>query len=199
MQAMISRLAPAALLLALFSLLAGCATGPRILTDSDPAVDVGSYGSFGFFEPLATDAAGYSTLLTARLKSATRRQLEARGYVYDEVAPSLLINFNVNIVEKTELRSSPSVTAGVGYYGYRYGMYGAWSGYPYDIETTNYRQGTLVIDVVDASRRMLVWQGVAEGRITRKASENPAGAVDAAVSQVLASFPMRMARMGSPD
>lgn len=196
MQAMIPRLA---LIVLLLSLLGGCATGPRILTDGDPAVDVGAYGSFGFFEPLATDTAGYSTLLTARLKAATRRQLEARGYAYDEVNPSLLVNFNVNIVEKTEIRSSPSVTAGFGYYGYRHGMYGAWSGYPYDIESTNYRQGTLVIDVVDATRRTLVWQGVAEGRITRKLSDNPASAVDTAVSQILASFPMHMARMPAPE
>ncbi|MBW7931489.1 MAG: DUF4136 domain-containing protein [Gammaproteobacteria bacterium] len=196
MQAMIPRLA---LVVLLFSLLGGCATGPRILTDADPAVDVGAYGSFGFFEPLATDTAGYSTLLTARLKAATRRQLETRGYVYDEVNPNLLVNFNVNIVEKTEIRSSPSVTAGFGYYGYRHGMYGAWSGYPYDIESTNYRQGTLVIDVVDATRRTLVWQGVAEGRVTRKMSDNPASAVDAAVGQILASFPMHMAREPAPE
>ena len=66
-------------------------------------------------------------------------------------------------MEKTEIRSSPNMSAGYGYYGYRAGMYGAWSGYPYDVETTNYRQGTLTIDVVDAGRKALVWQGVAEG------------------------------------
>jgi len=78
-------------------------------------------------------------------------------------------------------------------------MYGAWTGYPYDIETTNYRQGTLVIDVVDAARKALVWQGVAEGRITQQVRDNPASAVDAAVAQILASFPMHATGAVAPE
>lgn len=175
----------------LLTVLAGCASGPSIRVDGDPSVNFGAYRSFGFFEPLATDKAGYSTLLTARLKDAARREMTAKGYTYDEANPELRLNFNVNLVDKTEIRSSPSVSAGYGYYGYRGGMYGAWGGYPYDVETTNYKQGTLTVDVVDAARKALVWQGVAEGRITQKVRENPAGAVDAVVTQILAGFPAR--------
>ena len=131
--------------------LAGCASGPKIRADADPSANFAAYRTFSFFSPLATDKAGYSTLLTARLKDATRRELEARGYAYAETGADLLVNFNVNVVEKTEVRSSPSMSVGYGYYGYRSGMYGAWNGYPYDVETTNYKQGTLSIDVVDAA------------------------------------------------
>jgi hypothetical protein len=159
--------------------------------DQDPAASLPSYGTFGFFTPLATDEAGYSTLLSARLKDATRHELERRGYVYEESNPDLLVNFNVNVTDKTEVRSSPSMSVGYGYYGYRGGMYGAWSGYPYDVETTNYKLGTLTIDVVDADRKALVWQGVAEGRVTKKVLENPAPAVDASVTQIFARFPQR--------
>jgi hypothetical protein len=150
--------------------LAACSSGPTIRTDADPAADFSAYETFAFFEPLATDKAGYSTLLTARLKDAARRELEARGYTYDAADPDLLVNFNVNVVEKTEVRSSPSMSAGYGYYGYRGGMYGAWSGYPYDVTTTNYRQGTLTFDAVDAERKALVWQGGSSGRAWRRAA-----------------------------
>lgn len=173
--------------------LGGCASGPTIRVDKDPKANLTAYRTFGFFEPVATDQAGYSTLITARLKAATRRELEARGYAYEEANPDLRINFNLNVAEKTEVRSSPSMTVGYGYYGYRAGMYGAWTGYPYDVRTTNYKQGTLTIDVVDAGRKALVWQGVAEGRISKKAMQNPAPAVDAAVTQILATFPSRNA------
>ena len=173
--------------------LAGCSSGPSIRVDSDPSVNIVAFRTFGFFDPLATDQAGYSTLLTARLKDATRRELEARGYSYEESNPDLRFNFNVNVVDKTEVYSSPSATVGYGYYGYRSGMYGAWSGYPYDVQTTNYRQGTLTIDAVDAARKALVWQGVAEGRISKKAMENPAPAIDAAMAQIFAGFPSRTA------
>jgi hypothetical protein len=169
--------------------LAACSSGPTIRTDADPAANFSAYRTFAFFEPLATDKAGYSTLLTARLKDAARRELEARGYTYDAADPDLLVNFNVNVVEKTEVRSSPSMSAGYGYYGYRAGMYGAWSGYPYDVTTTNYRQGTLTFDAVDAERKALVWQGVAEGRISKEAMKNPAPAIDSAVAQIFEAFP----------
>src|SRR6185312_4759601 len=57
--------------------------------------------------------------------------------------------------------------AGRGFYGYRLG-YRAWGAYPYDIETVSYKQGTLAIDVIDANRNTLVWQGVAQGRLDAK-------------------------------
>jgi hypothetical protein len=178
--------------------LAGCATGPDIRVDGDPSVNIPGYRTFGFFDTLATDKAGYSTILSTRLKDATRRELERAGYTYSDQNPELLVNFNVNVVDKTEVYSTPSVGVGYGYYGYRSGMYGAWSGYPRDIETRNYRQGTLSIDVVDAAKKALVWQGVAEGRVTQKMRENPGAALDAAITEMLAGFPARNAVPGQP-
>lgn len=171
--------------------LAACASGPKIRVDGDPAANIPAYRTFAYFGSVATDKAGYSTILTGRLKAAATRELEARGYKYSESSPELLINFNVNVVDKTEVYSTPSTGVGYGYYGYRAGMYGAWAGYPRDIETRNYRQGTLSIDVVDAAKKALVWQGIAEARITTKMRENPGEAVDSIVTEILTSFPPR--------
>ena len=179
------------LAVATVAIVSGCSSGPSIRVDADPGADFSAYRTFGFFAPLATDKAGYSTLLTSRLKETAKREMQAHGYEYAASSPDLLVNFNVNVIDKTEVRSSPSMSAGYGYYGYRAGMYGSWSGYPQDVTTTNYKQGTLAIDVVDAARRQLVWQGVAEGRITKEVRENPSAAVDIAVTQVLAGFPKR--------
>jgi hypothetical protein len=49
----------------------------------------------------------------------------------------------------------------------------------------------LSIDVVDAARKALVWQGVGEARVTKKMRDNPGAAVDAAVTDLLTSFPPR--------
>jgi hypothetical protein len=167
--------------------LVACSSGPQIRVDSDPSVNVTTYRTFAFFQPLATDKAGYSTLVTARLKDAARREMEKRGYVYDDDRPDVLLNFQLNIQERQEIRSSPS--AG-GYYGYR--SYGAWASYPVDIQTTNYKQGTLNIDVVDAARKALVWQAVGEGRVKKEAMQNPGPAIDNAVVLLLADFPSRL-------
>lgn len=180
-------------------LLAACTSGPKIRVDADPAANFASYKTFTFFEPLATNEAGYSTLLTSRLKDSTKRELEAKGYTQDDAEPDLRINFNVNVTDKTEVRSSPSASVGYGYYGYRSGMYGAWNGYPYDVQTTNYKQGTLTVDAVDAERKALVWQGVAEGRVSKSALENPAASIDAAIKQVFEKFPARNASAAAAD
>lgn len=169
--------------------LAACASGPDIRVDGDPNVNIPDYRTFGFFSSVETDKSGYSTILTTRLKNATRRELEKAGYIYTDSDAQLLVNFNVNVVDKSEIYSTPSAGMGYGYYGYRSGMYGAWSGYPQDIETRNYRQGTLNIDVVDAARKALVWQGVAEARVTKKMRENPGNTLDTIVTDILASFP----------
>ncbi len=182
----IAALAPAALSSLL--LLAGCASGPKIIVDRDPSVDMTAYKTFGFFDQVATDKAQYTTIVTNRLKQATRDNLERRGYRYTEDSPDLRANFYLKVVQKQEIRSSPSVGMG-GYYGYRGGAYGAWSSYPYDVDTVDYREGTLSIDLVDAKKNSLVWQGLAEGRVSDEARKNPGPAIDAVVAEIFANFP----------
>ncbi|HKE44591.1 MAG TPA: DUF4136 domain-containing protein [Steroidobacteraceae bacterium] len=167
--------------------LASCATGPDIRVDKDPSADMASYKTFGFFDALATDRAQYSTIITSRLKQATRTQLEAKGYRYEESNPDLKVNFYVKVQEKQEIQSTPA--APVGFYGYRAGYYGAWAGYPQDIQTYNYREGTLSIDLVDAKKDQLAWQGVANGRISDEMRKNPGPAIDAVVAQIFSNFP----------
>jgi hypothetical protein len=69
-------------------------------------------------------------------------------------------------------------------------MYGVWGGYPQEVETVNYQVGTLAIDLVDAAKQQLVWQGTAEGRISKKAMENPGPAIDSVVSEIFAKYPV---------
>jgi hypothetical protein len=172
-----------------FILATACATGPTIRIDRDPSADMSSYKTFGFFDQVATDRAQYSTLMSSRLKQATRAQLEQLGYTYEEHDPDLRVNFFLNIADKQEIRSSPSASMGGGYYGYRRGGYATWGGYPYDVETVNYKAGTLTIDIVDARKNSLVWQGLAEGRVKDESIRNPGPTIDAVVAQIFRGFP----------
>ena len=47
--------------------LSACASGPNIVSDYDQTADFSSYRTFGFLDPLGTDRAGYTTLVTERL------------------------------------------------------------------------------------------------------------------------------------
>lgn len=172
--------------LALGAAIAACTSGPKIRADADPSVDFKTYKTFGFFQQLSTDKSKYSTMLTTRLKDAARRELQTRGYQEAE-QPQLLVNFNTNVENRTDVQSTGS---SAGFYGYRSGMYGAWGAYPQDVYTTHYQEGTLAIDLVDASKQQLVWQGIAQARLTKTMLENPGATIDSVVADIFAKYPV---------
>ncbi|MCD0504003.1 DUF4136 domain-containing protein [Bordetella petrii] len=172
--------------LALASLLSACASGPTVRSDYDHAADFARYRTFGFMSPLGTDKAGYSSLLTERLKTATRGQMEMRGYTYSEQAPDLLVNFNAKLQAKTEVTPAPGP-----YYGYRAGFYGGWPGYGWGNDVYQYTEGTLNIDLVDARRKQLVWEGVSTGVVNNPEAATSTQNVEASVAQVFSRYPFR--------
>jgi hypothetical protein len=78
------------------------------------------------------------------------------------------VNFNASITQQTRVYSAPMPFYG-GYYGYGYGYYGAWA--LTSLTSTSTYEGTLKIDIVDAKRKQLVWEGVAVGTHLRKGEE----------------------------
>jgi Domain of unknown function (DUF4136) len=170
---------------ALSILLASCESGPQVRVDGDPSINLSNYKTFGFFSQVETDKSKYTTMISTRLKDATRRELQNRGYQEAE-NPQLLVNFNTNVENRTDVQSTPSA----GFYGYRAGAYGMWAGYPQDVQTTHYQEGTLAIDLVDAAKKQLVWQGVAQARITKSMRENPTEALDSIVADIFEKYPV---------
>jgi hypothetical protein len=185
--------APVLMLLAAGALLTGCATQRRadIRTDVAPNANLSSYSTFGFPEQTGTDRGGYSTIVTDYFKAAVTEQMQLRGYRYVDQNPSLLVNFYANVHERTEVRSRPGSSAAFGYYGYRYGLYDAWPMYHSDVESVTYPIGTVNVDVVDAQKKQLIWEGVAQGRVRDADMENPREAISAVVAQLFARFPGR--------
>ena len=179
--------------------LAACATGPDVRTDYNPAVDFKQYESFGWVSELGTDRADYSTLTTNYFKDAVRGEMEQLGYSFTEQNPDLLVNFYASMRERTETRPTahPYGTFGYGYYGYRYGLYSPWPRYgfgfgpDYGYDTVRYTVGTANVDVIDADERQLIWEGVAEGRLTGEDLERPNQAIANAVNDIFEQFPTR--------
>ncbi|MFO7306637.1 MAG: DUF4136 domain-containing protein [Gammaproteobacteria bacterium] len=175
---------------ALALIASGCATtrAPDTRIDYDKSVDFSVYRTYGFPKETGTDRGGYSTLITSYFKSAVSAVMEARGYKYDEENPDLLVNFFMNTRERTEIR--PQVTTGYGYYWYRYGLYTAWPLYEPD-RTVTYQVGTINVDIVDAAKKQLIWEGVAEGRLSKDALKNPQATINAVVTELLRQYPGR--------
>lgn len=168
------------------ALLAGCAApAPTIRSNEDPAANFANFKTYDYVPELAGDDFGYQSFLVQYLKNAINREMQARGYTLSPDNPDLLVNFYVNTKEKIRARSTPTMSGG--YYGYRRGYYGGWGG-GYETTVTQYTEGTLSIDIVDAARKQLVWEGVAVGRIRQSTLDDLEGAANRVVPQIFAEF-----------
>jgi hypothetical protein len=72
--------------------------------------------------------------------------------------------------------------------------YGTWGGYGVGVgmstsDVTQNTEGSVRIDIIDASRNMLVWEGAVSGRVTDEVRQNPQPAIDQAVADILSRFP----------
>lgn len=177
-------------LLLLVALVAGCATGPRITTDTDPSADFSRYSTFAFFEPLAVEDKGYATPASKRMKSAARREMEARGYVYDEARPDLLVNINAYINERQDVINTPQLQQRL-YYSYRHRGYVSSAYWVNRTDVYNYTEGTLNVDLVDAREKQLVWEGVAVGRMANTRPSERDARVNQAIGEIFAQYPYR--------
>ena len=171
---------------ALVLLLAACASGPRIATQTNPAADFSRMGTYHFMQPLGTDRAnGVQTPLSNVLRQAMSREMSKRGFQRSD-NPDLLVNFFVNTEQRLQVRQVP--TAG-SFHGYRRNRYRTWGSYRTDVR--EYTRGTLAIDLVDARQNMLAWEGIAQQRLGRNAAGLSQEQADEVISQVMAEFTHR--------
>ena len=185
-------LPPAARLLTVFALalLAGCATGPRITAEADPRADFSQYRTWAFYSPLAVEDEGYATPATTRMKEAVRAQMDARGYVHVAEDPDLWVNLNAYMERRTDVTSTPYVDYGY-YYSYRARRYVA---VPYWNDRTHvyrYTEGTINVDIVDAERNALVWEGIAVGRVANLKPADRDARIDGTIAEIFARYPYR--------
>lgn len=143
-------------------LLFSCAgSNSLVKTDFDKDVDFTKFKTFYWAEDIDNNKEGHpllnNSLNTKRIKAAIASEMEGRGYVLSSENPDLLVNFNIVLEEKTEYRTVPNTM------GYRY-----WMGRD-DVRPYKYKEGTLIIDLVDQDEKQLVWQGYSSGIMKEKA------------------------------
>jgi hypothetical protein len=169
------------------ALLTACAApAPTIRSQSDPGANLSAYQTFGFFDELPGQQAPYQSFVDKHIKDAIAREMQARGY-RREVNGQLLVNYHRQRKDKVKVTQTAEP---MGYYGYRSGFYG-WGGTAVTTNVQNYREGTLLIDVVDGAAKKLLWNSVAVGRVTEKMLDNPQAVIDDAVKQMFLEFPGR--------
>ena len=186
-----------ALLLAATALLSACTSAPQVRTSGAEGLDFGSFRSFGFFENLSTDRAGYNSMISQQLMASTRREMEVRGFqfVTDPSQADLLINFYVDVGTEFRVRNTGPTWTGPTYWDHRRGFYDPWRGHRgwpthSRVDVQQITRGNLSVDVVDARRNVLIWEGMASGRLTQRTLNDLGPAMDDAVHHVFREFPV---------
>ena len=185
---------PSSLIVWLAALLLACAT-LEVNTDFDAHADFARYQRFAWLDPPlrvssaevpANEALVQNSLLDKRVRAAVDGGLLARGLEQsDREQAQLLVRYLVGIDEYLK-QTGTFVGAGA---VYPYGGSGYVSPSFYDGYWTTrvIRDGTLIVDLIDATTQQIVWRGWTGGR-------NPEGyfseaQVRESVSRILALFP----------
>lgn len=154
--------------------LLGC-SAVRVTTDWDREADFSRYRSFRWAPTQKGDEyrTGDRSLLDARVRRAVNAELEARGMTHREQPPSdLLLVYRVSSRRRVDV--------------YRHTSYPRPYGPVVDVH--RYREGTLLLLMVDPKRDQVVWEGAAVGVI--RGSEGEERVTDA-VHRILEEFPPR--------
>jgi hypothetical protein len=185
------------------TLLLGACAGlntPQISTDYDHQANFAAYKTFAFAEPLGTDHGGYTTIVTARLKTAVNDQMTQRGYVFQAENPDLLVNFFIKIRNEAEYVAPPPMAWGP--YGFDGGWYQPWPGYGgfgFAPTVVQYTNGIIKIDLIDRSKKQLVWEGVSKSQIDNFQKETTASRLSLDVSQIFAYYPFAAMPANTPQ
>ncbi len=164
--------------LVLMAVLAASCTTLKVYTDHDPAADFSRFKTFDFIG----QPKGLDPLMGKRARAEVALQLKAKGLHRATGRPDLL----VAIAART--RSERRVNTVHYGFGWGYGWWGGMGG------STSYVQnvpvGALVVDLVNARNKQLVWRGMANDYLSPSPKEN-AEMLHRAVAKMFEEYPPR--------
>lgn len=160
--------------------------------DKSEEVDFDKYSSYKFYK---LDVASVEILQNNKegienIKMAIALELNRRGLNEDQSNDSnLLINIGLTITDevqtrKTDIRDAPIYMGTRNYH---------WESE--EIVIDEYQAGTIVIDLIDAEKNEMVWQGVVKGVISKKDEKNKK-TVNKAIAKVFKKYPVKPSKKG---
>ncbi|MEO8933253.1 MAG: DUF4136 domain-containing protein [Xanthomarina sp.] len=137
-------------------------TSVRVASDYDKDANFSKYKTFAFYKP-GIDKVEINDLDKRRILRAIESELLAKGFTKSET-PDLLVSIFTKSREKVNVQQS-------GFYPYGYGW--GWSPYYYgnynSVSTST--EGVLYVDLIDANKKELIWQGVGTGYLSQNTSK----------------------------
>lgn len=160
----------------------------KVKYDRDTRVDLSTVRTYAWFEKpesypdSADEALMKNTLLDKRIKKAVNVQLISLGLQIEDEDPDVLIDYHVSLKDKVEVHNLPS------YWGRRY-RYGSHITY-----VDEYKEGTIIIDVLDAKSEELIWRGIAISKMDEEPDPRDLEkAINKAVKKMFENLPSDLA------
>ncbi|TRZ43097.1 DUF4136 domain-containing protein [Robertkochia solimangrovi] len=165
-------------LVVLAALVVSCSS-VRVAADYDRTADFTQYKTFAFYKP-GIDKAEISDLDKKRILRSIQNELVSKGYQKSE-NPDLLVSIFTSEKERISVYNN---------YGWGWGPYWGpyWGGGYNNVSSST--EGSLYIDLIDAKKKELVWQGkgtgnlITNGDLTKKESR-----IHEFVQEILSKFP----------
>ena len=180
MKKIILKLLPALLLLLVFT---SCSS-VRVVADYDKEVNFNEFKSFAFYKT-GIDKAEISDLDKRRILKAIETELMAKGFTKSK-NPDLLVSIITSSREKIDVYNNFYGGAGWGW---------GWNPYFYGNYNTvsSSTEGVLYIDLIDANKKELVWQGQGIGYLNVSNNiDKKESRIKEFVSTILEKYPPEM-------
>lgn len=168
------------LLLTIITIYLSSCSSVQTTADWDPSANFRAYETFNFSESF--DEIKVGDLDKRRIKNAIKVEMEKRGYQASN-QPDLLINGYMTAVEKTVVTNTHYGGYGPYYYG--------WGGWYGTTDVSKYREGTLIISLIDVKEKQLIWEGRAEGIDPPSGGKKRAKAIDDIMQQLFWKYPIK--------
>jgi Domain of unknown function (DUF4136) len=161
-------------------LMARCSNQITVKSDYDKDVNLSLYKTYAWLPAKEieskTNPLVYNELTDKRIKQAVETQLQNKG-IQLATNPDLRVHYHIIIDNKTAV--SPSA------YGYNYGPY--WVRNRADV--FQYREGTLIIDLMDSKNKNLIWRGWGVSVLGDNSVSLTEEEINDAVIKILKEFP----------
>ncbi len=173
-----------------------CAT-LHVSTDYDRLKDFSPLKTYALYDGNKGNQT-VSTLNKERIENAVKNELNTKGYKEVSSNPDFLVNIIAIVKNKQSVVANTDYDGAYGYGGI-YRPYGYWGGMgtsttTFDVE--NYKEGSIIIDMIDAKNSKVFWQSIGDEEIDGNVS-NPDQKVNAAIAKIMESFPNVGMHMGA--
>lgn len=156
------------------------ACGPRVNTDKKAQVDLSNYRSYSFLPNQDTirNSDYDNEYVNEIVIDEIRQNMREHDFTLERNQPDLLVYYHLMFDEEMAVNASPVYT-NYSYYrpGYYVGPYYrnvAYNNYftvprlsGTNIQQVSYREGTIVIDLIDRRTNEIIWRGSAEDVVDR--------------------------------